>query len=51
MKMLLENGANLHLPNSVGLAPIHQAALYNHLEAAQLLLDYGADKNVKIPQD
>lgn len=49
MQMLLEKGANLHIANSNGLKPLHQAALYNKIEAVKLLLDFGAEKNAKIP--
>ena len=51
MQMLLAQGANLHIANSNGLAAVHQAALHNRLEAVKLLLDFGADKSAKIPDD
>lgn len=46
-KLLVENGANVNVKNSMGGTALIYAATFNKLEIAQLLLENGADKSVK----
>jgi len=55
IKVLVQNGANANIPNSIadsdayidGGAPIHLAAMMGELECIKVLLDNGADINSK----
>ena len=46
---LLETETNLEARNELGLAPLQVAVLHGHLAAAALLVDKGADVNVRDP--
>ncbi|RDH82056.1 MAG: hypothetical protein DIZ78_16645 [endosymbiont of Escarpia spicata] len=48
VRILLENGAEPNVVDSnFGYTPLHSAAQTNHIEMVQLLLDHGADVNIK----
>lgn len=42
-KLLLNNGADVHIRNISGNTALHTAAQYQNVEIAKLLIDYGAD--------
>ena|SRR3990167_1993772 len=46
VKELLQLDASLE-PNSIGITPLHIAALYNLAEIAELLIDAGVDKSIR----
>jgi ankyrin repeat protein len=45
VRLLLDRGARVDLPDSQDETPLHQAATAGNLESARLLLDAGADPN------
>lgn len=45
--MLLERGANVHLPNFLKNTPLHMAVQHNNIKIVQILLDNGANLNSK----
>jgi ankyrin repeat protein len=47
MKILLREGADIHAAGDCGLTPLHYAAMKGHIEAAMLLLDHGARKDIR----
>lgn len=47
VKLLLEHGAKIDLPNSFGLTPLHWAIGNNNKTMTRLLLRYGADPHIK----
>jgi ankyrin repeat protein len=47
VEALLEYGANVNIPDSSGLTPLHYAAMLDSRQLCQLLLQYGADLEVK----
>ncbi|XP_055454377.1 ankyrin repeat domain-containing protein 31 [Psammomys obesus] len=44
---LLKAGANVNCENIDGILPLHDAVVGNHLKAAEILLEHGADPNQK----
>jgi ankyrin repeat protein len=47
VKPLIENGANINVQNKEGYTPLYLAVVLEHFKSAQLLLDAGADVNIK----
>ncbi|KAL2844495.1 ankyrin repeat-containing domain protein [Aspergillus pseudoustus] len=47
VKLLLDNGADIHYPSRYGWTPLHIAVMYRQWEAAEVLLDAGADMTIK----
>ena len=46
-RLLISRGAKVNAIDYEGWTALHAAANYNHLKMAQLLIDNGADKNIK----
>ena len=46
-RLLISHGAKVDAKNGQGSTPLHAAASRNKLKVAQLLIDNGADKNIK----
>jgi ankyrin repeat protein len=47
VKHLIENGANVNVQNNEGYTPLYLSVILEHFKSAQLLLDAGADVNIK----
>jgi hypothetical protein len=47
VKLLIEYGANINMPNRYGRTPLHIAAMYNRWDSAEALIDAGADMTIR----
>jgi ankyrin repeat protein len=47
VRLLLEKGADLTVPNNDGWTPLNAASFSGHIEVVRLLLDRGADLKVE----
>lgn len=46
IRLLLQNGADVHKPNRFGNTPVHLAAIRNSIDAIAVLLEHGASINI-----
>lgn len=47
VRVLVENGANVHFKGDMGYTPLHDAVSAGHGSVAAYLLDHGADPNTR----